>query len=123
MVSSVLLGQIRRMAAGFLTDRAEIYRESVTVGEFGEQVSQWNVLASDVPCRVITPPFDRNRQIEDVAERESAPEVYSVILPSDAIEVQAKDQIVVNGRTLRVVQAQTELTDAAFQRLQAVAHG
>lgn len=121
MVTNLLLGMVRQMAQPYLTDRCTVRREVSATGEYGEQVRRWDEVMSDVPCRVVMSPFDRNQKVDEVAGQESAPEPYLVIVPFDAVVVQAKDQIEVNGRVLRVVQVQRELTDAAFQRVQAVA--
>jgi hypothetical protein len=121
MVTPFLLGMVQQMSQPYLTDRCTIRREVSATGEFGEQVRRWDVVLTDVPCRVIKTGFDRNQKVDEVAGRESAPELYSVILPFDAVTVQTKDQIEVSGLLLRVVQVQRELTDASFQRVQAVA--
>ena len=121
MVNDLLRGQIRQTTLAFLTDRCTVSREASTAGAFGEQIRHWTLVMEDIPCRVIKTAFDRNQKIEEVANQESAPEVYSVILPLDAVEVQAKDRIEVNGQTLRVVQVQRDLSDRLFQRVQAVA--
>jgi hypothetical protein len=121
MVSSFLLGMVQQTTLGYLTDRATVSREVSAMGEFGEQVRRWDVVMTDVPCRLIVSPFERNQKVGDVAGAESAPELYSVILPLDAVTVLAKDQLAVSGHVLRVVQVQRELTDGAFQRVQAVA--
>jgi hypothetical protein len=120
MVSSFLLGMVQQTSHGYLTDRATVSREVSATGEFGEQVRRWDVVMTDVPCRLIVSPFERNQKVGDVAGAESAPELYSVILPLDAVTVLAKDQLAVSGHVLRVVQVQRELTDGAFQRVQAV---
>jgi hypothetical protein len=121
VVSSLLRDQIRRATMNFLTDTATISREVAAGGEFGEQVRHWDVVMDGVPCRLIKTAFDRNQTVGEVANRESAPELYSIILPLDAVTVEAQDQIEVGGRVYRVVQVQRTLTDAAFQRVQAVA--
>jgi hypothetical protein len=120
MVSSFLLGMVQQTTHSYLTDRATVSREVSAMGEFGEQVRRWDVVMTDVPCRLIVSPFERNQKVGDVAGAESAPELYSVILPLDAVTVLAKDQLAVSGHVLRVVQVQRELTDGAFQRVQAV---
>lgn len=121
MVSTLILSQIRQTTAAFLSGVATVSREVSATGEYGEQVRRWDVVAASVPCRVIKTTFDRNQQVGEVAGRETAPELYSVILPVDAVEVQPKDRITVGGRVFRVVQVQPDLTDAVFQRVQAVA--
>lgn len=121
MVTGLALGAIRQAALGFLTDRATVSRATAVMGEFGEQVTRLDVVMEDVPCRLIKTAFDRNQTVGEVANRESAPELYSIILPLDAVTVEATDEIAVSGRVYRVVQVQRTLTDAAFQRVQAVA--
>lgn len=121
MVTSFLLDQIRQTTAAFLSGVATVSREVSAIGEYGEQVRRWDVVAANVPCRVIKTTFDRNQQVGEVAGRETAPELYSIILPVDGLEVQPKDRIAVGGRVFRIVQVQVDLTDAVFQRVQAVA--
>ena len=121
MVSTLILSQIRQTTAAFLDDVATVSREVSATGEYGEQVRRWDVVAASVPCRVIKTTFDRTQTVSEVMSRETAPELYSVILPVDAVEVQPKDRITVGGSVFRVVQVQPDLTDAVFQRVQAVA--
>ena len=111
----------RLLRINHLVDVATVSREVSATGEYGEQVRRWDVVAASVPCRVIKTTFDRTQTVSEVMSRETAPELYSVILPVDAVEVQPKDRITVGGRVFRVVQVQPDLTDAVFQRVQAVA--
>lgn len=112
-VSPQIVAMIRRETANFLTQRAQFQRETTARGEYGEPLHTWEVVASNVPCRLIRLGRRNESGIEEAGGAETMKAEYRLSVPTTT-PLAADMRVVVDGLTYGVVRIETQLTDEAF---------
>lgn len=109
----MMLAKMRAAVRRMLTDRCTIERETHTTGAYGDVVRAWALVASDVPCRIITARRTDLNAASLTAGRETLSAVYRIALPHDTA-LQADDRITVNGQVFGVTRIEAAQTDRAY---------
>jgi hypothetical protein len=108
------LARVRRNVEAMLTDTCSIERETYSKGTMGEPLHTFEVVAEDVPCRVLQAGQGYGSNYAEVGGQEALRELTRVVLRRDA-EFVVNDRIVMaDGRTYLVIDAEDALTDSAF---------
>jgi hypothetical protein len=108
------LARVRRNVEAMLTDTCSIERETYSKGTMGEPLHTFEVVAEDVPCRVLQAGRGYGSNYMEVGGQEALRELTRVVLRRDA-EFVVNDRIVMaDGRTYLVIDAEDALTDSAF---------
>lgn len=113
MVSPQVVAMYRREVANFLTQRAQLQRETTARGEYGEPLHVWEIVAQSVPCRLIRLGRRNESGIEEAGGAETMRSEYRLIVPSGT-PLTADMRVTVDGLTYGVVRIETQLTDEAF---------
>ena len=111
MVSSRILNSIKRRTSGFLNDTCTLSQEEETVGELGERVHDFVVVAEDVPCRVITVGNRYSGQIQQEGQQEAMKDVYRLVCPVGTT-LTADMRVEVGSLTYKITSVLTDRTDA-----------
>lgn len=101
---------IRRRLNGFLTEHCSIARETMTRGQYGEMVHDWETVAEGVPCRVITAGSRFMSAMREVGQQQAFVDVYRVVLPADTT-LEAGYRITVGSRVYDVINIMDRRTD------------
>jgi hypothetical protein len=108
------LARVRRNVEAMLTDTCSIERETYSKGTMGEPLHTFEVVAEDVPCRVLQSGRGYGSNTTEVGGQDALKELTRVVLQRDA-EFVVNDRIVMaDGRTYLVIDAEDALTDSAF---------
>lgn len=108
------LAKIRKRAYAFLEDRCVIERQRQERGSMGQPIAPaWDVVASDVPCRLVMAGRQLNGMDAVVGSQEALVERYKIALPYDAV-VDVDYRITVNGEAYGVVSVERILTAKVF---------
>lgn len=112
-LSSRTAAVVRRSVNAMLTERCTIERETGGTGLFGEPVHAWEVVAEDVPCRLITVGRRNSGETQVIGSRESVVDAFRLICPHDTAFT-VDDRALIDGRRYEVVTVEDDLTDAAY---------
>lgn len=108
------LGIVRRNVNRTLKERCTIQRETHTKGTMGEPLHEFEQVAADVACRVITA-GERNRTaVMDVGSQESLVERYRLICPVGTLFEVDNRVVMSDGRVFQIVDVEDGLTDEAY---------
>jgi len=115
MVSNRTLAIIKRRVNTFLTETCTIGRESGLKGAMGEPLHGVEVVAADVPCRVITLGQSSTRtEYESVGSAEAMVERWRLICPAGTSFAVDNQVVLSDGRVFQIVDVDDRLTDQAF---------
>lgn len=114
MVSSAVLGYIRRVVGQFLTTTCTIEREVNATGEYGEPTHAWELVAAAVPCRLLMIKRDASG-VQVAGEQETMREEYTLIV-ARGVTLEVDYRVTVDGETYDVVRLETALTDEAYHK-------
>lgn len=113
ILNNTSLIRIRNIAARWLKDTCIIERDIETLDELGSPVHGREVVAQDVPCRVITSGRRGDSAAEIIGSAETLKEIYKISVPS-SVELDVNYHITVNSIRYSVVRLETALTDEVF---------
>lgn len=113
MLGNLELQQLRAAARMWLKDRCTIEVETSAVGEMGEPLEGWDVVADDIPCRVIKAGWSNADMTEIIGSQETMAEMYKAALPVGT-PIGIDQRLTVGGATYDVVHVETALTDAVM---------
>lgn len=120
MVSDRTAAVIRASVAKYLPDTCMIQRERQSRGSMNEvQHGSYDVIASDVACRLIREGKRSGTQAEDVGSQEALIERYRLVLPVGT-DFDVDDQVIVTDHesaadlTYQVVSVEERLSNRAF---------
>lgn len=113
-ISSQVRAMIRNTAAAWNTDTCTIERESETRGEFGEPIHAWEVVAVDVPCRVISVGQRYGSGVAEVGAAETMKREYRLSLGL-SVELSTDMRVTINDVVYQITRIETQLTDEVFQ--------
>jgi len=106
-----LLAQLRSITAQYLKETCTIQQQANAIDQYGGvDASQWNVVASNVPCRIIMQGGAGNKLPQQVGEQESLIDAYRVIVPIGT-GLAPNQRIICNGIIYEVTQLITARTD------------
>jgi hypothetical protein len=112
--SSQTLAIVQQNVNVMLTDSCTIERQTTAEGEMGQDLYEFEVLAADVPCRLIRAGARTTGSNNDAGGREATTDRYRLILPVGT-EISMDHRVVMaDGDTYEVVDVEASLTDAAF---------
>lgn len=115
MVSNRVMAIIRRRVNTFLTERCSIEREAGTKGRMGEPLHDWETVAEDVPCRIITlSGATTSSEAEAVGSTEALVEQWRLICQAGttfAVDYRVR---LADDRVYQIVAVDDRLTDEAF---------
>jgi hypothetical protein len=104
---------VRRNVDEILTDTCTIEQQTGITGLMGEPLDSWEVIASDVPCRVIRAKVPNASSQTVVGSQEAMVELYRLECPYQTVFA-VDNRVTVNGAVYQVVQVEDKLTDSAF---------
>jgi hypothetical protein len=96
------LERIAAQVDRWLDNLARIERETMTQDDMGAHRHEWQLLADDVACRLISGKDSRTPQTEMVGAQPKLTEQYRVVLPLGT-DVLGGDRIIIGGVAYRVV--------------------
>ncbi len=108
--------QIRAISSRWLTDRALIERETVTIGALGDAIREWETVASDVPCRVIIARRSDLSASGIAADREMLTHSCRIVFPAGT-SVGVDMRVTVDGEAYHIVRVEDALTDDIFTQV------
>ncbi len=76
-----ILQRMRSVLNTFLTDTCTIEQEVREIGAMGEEVHVWQVVARNVPCRVITTGGSISNDMREVGSQEAMVTQYRLAVP------------------------------------------
>lgn len=103
---------MRQRVNALLTDTCLIERESSGVGTMGQPLHQWDVVASAVPCRVITGARRAGAGYQNIGSTESMIERFRLITPAGTVFAVDDRVTLADGTVYQVVEVVDQLTDA-----------
>jgi Phage head-tail joining protein. len=109
MVDQRQVVRMRAIADGYLTQRCEIEQEQMLLDGYGAMLHSWQVVASDVRCRVIQERRTGSQMVES-GNQETMREMYRLIVPMGVV-LRADQRVRVDGALYTVVSAEDALTD------------
>ena len=109
MLPNSIRAQLQKQTNRWLTETAFIERESDTRGIYGEQVHDWETVALNVKCRVITSGGGRNMN-EMMGNQELMIDQYKIVLVAGT-DVSVDYRITVGGHVYRVTKVMDDRTD------------
>ncbi len=107
MRTTSVIKQIRSVLNRWLNETATIERETETRGVYGEQVHDWETVATDVPCRVIGRNTQRNQAMSN---QEMMVDEYRVIFETGTV-LDVDYRVTVGGNVYRVIAIVDDRTD------------
>ncbi len=113
MINDVTRAMMRAAAEALMTDTCTLEVGADAIGEYGEVLSEhYTVVASNVPCRVITIGNRFKEKVGRVGEREVVTDIYRLVTPHDtALAVDQRVTLDSDGSRWQVVDLVTERTD------------
>jgi head-tail adaptor len=112
--SSQTLAIVRQNVSVMLTDSCTIERESTGLGDMGQPLHEFEVVASDVDCRVIMAGSRTTGSNNVAGGREALTDRFRLILPVGT-DISADYRVTMaDGTVYDVVDVEAGLTDAAF---------
>jgi head-tail adaptor len=113
-LSARTLAKVQQNVNVMLTDSCTIERETSGVGAMGEDLHENEVVASNVPCRLIRAGLKSTGSSNIVGGRESLLDRFRLILPVGT-DVSADYRVRMADETIyQVVDVEAALTDATF---------
>jgi hypothetical protein len=113
-ISSQTLAIVRQNVSVMLTDSCTIERESDAVGSMGEPLHEFEVVVSDVACRMIRAGARSTGTNNVEGGREALTDRYRLILPVGTDISTDYRVTMADGTAYEVVDVEAELTDGAF---------
>ena len=113
MVSNRLRGYVRGQVAKFLTETCTIEREAVVTGVFGEPVHAWEVVATNVACRLIRAGQFYTSAAAVSGGQETLPTAFKLIV-ANTVALDVDTRVTTGGLVYAVLRLETELTDEGF---------
>lgn len=113
MVSPQIVAMIRRETASFLTQRARVERETAARDALGGPTHAVEIVADNVPCRIIKIGRRNDSAIEEAGSAESLKDEYRLIF-GRGVALGTDMRVVIDGLTYGVVRIETQLADEAF---------
>ena len=110
MIPQSMIKQLRKTTNRWLTETAVIERESNTRGSYGQQIHDWETVASDVACRVITAGTSSSASNQTLSNQEIMIDKYKIVLQAET-EVNVDYRITVGGHQYRVIAVMDDRTD------------
>ena len=77
-LNAAIRARLRSQTEKYLKDTCLIEVQSDVTGEFGDQPIAWQIVASDVPCRVITAGYQNSSRAGLVGQQESMMDLYKL---------------------------------------------
>lgn len=113
LVNATLRAQIKGMTDAQLTDTCVIEQETETRGSMGEPIIVWELVAANVPCRVIKPGQANTNAGDIVANQETLQDLYRLIVPN-TVALGVDQRVTTDGFVYNIVRIETALTDDVF---------
>lgn len=105
---------VRRRVEAFLTERCDLSVQGTSVGDMGQPLATWTVVAADVTCRIIRAGSTFASTNTITGGREALVDTLRLIVPHET-EIAADYRVQVEGGHLyEVVEVLDDLTDEAF---------
>jgi hypothetical protein len=111
--SARTLAIVQRNVNEMLTDVCTIKRQTGATGTMGEPLNQLELIASDVPCRVIRAKTPNANSQAVIGSQKAQVERYRLICPVDTA-FRVDDVVIVGSDVYQVVDVEDKLTDGAF---------
>ena len=111
MLPSTILNQLRTTVNRWLTETAIIERQTESRGVYGEQVHDWETVASGVACRVINAGNSNAGNNQQFGNQELMMDRYKIVMPTGTV-VDVDYRITVAGRVYDVVAIVDDRTDS-----------
>lgn len=112
--SQQTIARVRRNVVSLLTERCTIERDAGTTGTMGEPLHDWEVVAQNVPCRVIRAGTRNNSAYQEVASQEALVERFRLICPVDT-PFAVNDRVrMADDAVYQIVDVVDRLTDEGF---------
>lgn len=111
--SARTLAIVQRNVNEMLTDVCTIKRQTGATGTMGEPLNQLELIASDVPCRVIRAKTPNANSQAVIGSQKAQVERYRLICPVDTA-FRVDDVVSVGSDVYQVVDVEDKLTDGAF---------
>lgn len=108
------LNQVRAAAGKWLKDSCTIEQQTIVTGEYGEEASQWSVIATDVKCRVIRSARNSGSATQERGAQETLEQEYKLAVPV-SVDLGINQRVTVNGVTYQIVRVEIALTDEIFK--------
>lgn len=111
MLPSSILSQLRRTANQWLKESCTIERQTEDRGAFGEQIHDFETVATDVPCRVINGGQSNTADSQMFGNQEVMLDQYRIVMPAGTV-VDVDYRVTVGGRVYNVTAVTDDRTDA-----------
>jgi hypothetical protein len=105
---------VRRNVNEMLVDTCTIEQQMGIKGTMGEPLDSWEIVAEDVPCRVIRAKVPNASSQTVVGSQEAMVEMYRLECPYDTTFAVDNRVTLSDGSVYQVVQVEDKLTDSAF---------
>lgn len=106
-----VLAYMRANAEALMTGTCTIEAKAAARGEYGEPLEVYEVLESNVPCRIITVGFRLDTAASSQGEREVIPDAYRLVCPAGTALAVDQRITVSDGTRWHVVDLVTRRTD------------
>lgn len=117
IISSQLMAHIKSHALQTYTDTALIEKNvEVTDNRYGSKVQSWQVVAANVPCRLITLNRSNRSLVEEIGSQDVMFDSYQLVLPATQ-EIERDYRVTINGERYSVTRIESSLTDLAFKQV------
>ena len=113
MLNSFALLSIRNSSRRWLKDTCTIERDTETLDELGSPIPGREIVAENVPCRMITSGRRGDSAAEIIGSAESLKEIYKIAIPS-SVDLDINYFVTVKTITYSVVRLETALSDEVF---------
>lgn len=114
-VSGQVRARIAAQVSRFLTDTCLIELPTATTGPYGEPVEGWEVVQSDVPCRLIDGKRDDVSDARLSSNRETILDTYRLIV-AYTVPIAPDYRVTVNGAQYTVASIADNRTDSVFNQ-------
>ena len=112
-LSASTIAKVRGNVSVMLTDSCTIERETSETGDMGQELHEWEVLASDVACRLIRAGTKSTGSNNVEGGRESLTDRFRLILPVGT-DISTDYRVMVGEDYFQVVDVEAALSDQAF---------
>jgi len=103
-------------AKQYMKTTCTIEQEVVVTGEFAQPVKNWQVVASNAPCRVITVGSTRGTSaVNEAGAQENLQQEYRLEVTVD-IALSVNQRVMVDGEQYNIVRIEKALTDELFHQ-------
>lgn len=104
------LALVQHIKNAYLTDRATLETEFSTVTSIGASTHEWQILATNIPCRMITQGQSTNAA-RQIGSQEGLVETYRIVLKLDLITLAVNQRLTINGVVYEIVDILSHRTD------------